>query len=155
MAAVGLSSAKATVGQETGNHEEGERTVMSQNYVQITGYLGADPSIRTMTGGETSFAKFALAQSVSRFDPEQKSYDTIHTNWFQIKATGALAHKVKAVLKKGNRVTVTGRIHTYEYKRVDGSPMSAFEIVATDIMRSESLKRVTDSNNDQVGATHA
>src|SRR4051812_42643397 len=91
------------------------------NHCFLVGNLGADPIVRVPGQGQGSqdrgkasdfgpVVKFNVAENVQTYDEESRSFKTVHTNWFTITTFGALAERVQASLKKGDRVAIQGRM---------------------------------------------
>ncbi len=110
-----------------------------RNHVIITGNLGADPRVVHESEKSGVVVRLSLANSEYRYDKESKEHQTPHVNWIPITAFAGLAKRVSRSLKKGDLVTVTGAIRASEYKDSIGKTLKSFEIIATDILRSEIL----------------
>lgn len=106
---------------------------MKNNYCWLVGNLGTDPVERNKNPKSGSLVSFSVAENVSTFDEESKSYKTSHTNWFQVAAFGHLADKAKASLKKGDRVAIHGRTKMSQYTTQSGEQKTGFEIIAEEI----------------------
>lgn len=109
----------------------------SVNKVMLIGNLGADPEIRTTSGG-TRVANFSLATSRDwTADGGQKQEKTEWHKivvWNNSRGSG-LVDVVEKYLKKGDRVYVEGRIEyrSYEDKK-DGTTKYVTEIRCFDLM---------------------
>lgn len=112
-----------------------------QNQVILTGNLGVDPQLHQKNTTSPGVVSFTLAENVSRLDEATGKYEQAHTNWFPIKAFGSLGARVRAALKKGDRVTVYGKLRTYRYEGGEGNPQSGFEVLADDVQTAGLLPR--------------
>ena len=102
------------------------------NRVELIGYLGADPQVKTFENGQ--IANFSVATTrrwKNREDDEWKE----ETEWSRVVTRGRLAEQCAAALRKGSRVRVEGRLRTRSWEdRESGQQRSATEIVASDVM---------------------
>ena len=112
-----------------------------QNQFYLTGNLGADPELFQKTADSPGVLAFSVAENVTRLNEATRAFETVHTNWYPVKAFGSLAARAKASLKKGDRVVVTGRIRTYQYENASGETRYGFEVLADDIVRSQLLPK--------------
>ncbi|MBU6374599.1 MAG: single-stranded DNA-binding protein [Bdellovibrionales bacterium] len=110
-----------------------------RNHVIITGNLGADPQIVHESEKNGIVVRISVANSEYRYDQESKERQTTHVNWIPVTAFSGLAKRVSRSLKKGDLVTVTGAIRASQYKDSLGKTLKAFEVIATDILKSEIL----------------
>lgn len=75
----------------------------------IVGRVATDP-IQVQTGGGVSVTNFRLASTQRRFDPATQAWVDAGTNWFSVAAFRQLGEHVKASLRTGDSVIVTGRL---------------------------------------------
>ncbi len=97
----------------------------SLNKALLIGNLGADPEVRTTTGG-TRVAGFSLATSRSWTDREGQPQE--RTEWHRIVAWDKLAEIAEQFLHKGDRVYVEGEIQHRSYEDKDGVTRYVTEI---------------------------
>ncbi|OFZ78438.1 MAG: hypothetical protein A2583_13800 [Bdellovibrionales bacterium RIFOXYD1_FULL_53_11] len=119
---------------------------MFTNQIIITGNLGAGPEIHKKSDDSKGVVSFTLAENVSRLNEKTKQYEQAHTNWFPVKAFGSLGARVRAGLKKGDRVMVTGRLRTFQYETKDGAKANGFEVLADDVTPSGILPKGEKQN---------
>lgn len=115
--------------------------MMSINTVNLIGYVGIQPELKTTQSGK-SVCSFNLAVK-GRADK---------TNWIKLVFWNNLAEIVVKYIRKGEQLGVTGEINVREYE-VEGSKRTAFEINVNDITfigskKEESQEYYTDSNED-------
>ena len=79
------------------------------NRVQLLGYLGGNPDLRTVDTGQT-LATFSIA--TSRRWKDGHGQEQAETEWTRIVAWGRLAELVGQYLEKGARVYLEGRLRT-------------------------------------------
>lgn len=108
------------------------------NEINIIGNLGDSPKL-LKTKSQKDMAVFQVAQNVNRLNEQTGRYETVHTNWVPVQAYGSLAARVAAGLKKGDRVSVSGEIRTYESPNKDGNLVSRFAVTAREINLSSLL----------------
>lgn len=109
------------------------------NQCFVVGNLGGNPVERGHTEKAGPIVGFSIAETVSHFDPETRTYKSGHTNWFPVVAFGKVAEKVKRSLQKGDRVAVQGRMKISKYTSKSGEDRVSFEIVADDVAFWKSL----------------
>lgn len=103
------------------------------NHCFVIGNLGQDPVERSRNPKSGPVVGFSVAENVQTFDSEARQYRTLHTNWFNVTAFGALADRVKAGLKKGDRVAVQGRMKVTKFTTKSGEERTGFEILADEV----------------------
>ncbi len=81
------------------------------NKIMITGYLGQDPEMQTLSNG---MEKCRFTVGVSR---RLKKDAPKKTDWFNCDACGATGAFVKNWFKKGSGITVTGRMESSQSEK--------------------------------------
>jgi single-strand DNA-binding protein len=107
----------------------------SVNKVMLIGNVGADPEIRTTTGG-SKVAQFSLATSRSWNSASGEKQEK--TEWhrcvvWNAKGSG-LADVVERYVKKGERIFVEGRIEYRQWQDKDNQTRYATEINVRELM---------------------
>jgi single stranded DNA-binding protein len=125
--------------------------MLPNNQVILTGNLGGDPELHKKSEESSGLVSFTVAENVSRLNEKTGAYEQTHTNWFPVKAFGSLGARVKAALKKGDRVTVYGRLRTYRYETEGGGSQGGFEVLADDVCLSSLLPRARREDTAQGG----
>ena len=82
------------------------------NRVQLIGYLGRNPEVRTIPSGQ-KVSTFSLG--VTR-KWKSGSEDKEATDWFNVEAWGRLGELTQQYLKKGSLVYLEGRLKTDKYE---------------------------------------
>ena len=95
----------------------------------LFGNLGADPELRTTTGG-AHVLSFRVATTEVFFDKNQEKQEK--TEWHQVAMFGSRAEPLAKLLAKGSRVLIEGRLQTTSYEK-EGSKRYKTEIIATDL----------------------
>ncbi len=85
---------------------------MQRNYVQLAGYVGADPEVRPASNGDLR-ATFPLATS----ERWGRGPDAQRTEWHRVVAWGPTATFCQQNLKKGSRIFVEGQIRSRVFER--------------------------------------
>ena len=101
------------------------------NQVHIIGNLGADPEVKTTSGGKKT-ARFQVAAREAYVDINGKRVES--TQWISVVAWNGLANISEKYLHKGKQVAVCGRLNTREYTDAKGERKWVTEVVATDIL---------------------
>ncbi|QGN54065.1 single-stranded DNA-binding protein [Novosphingobium sp. Gsoil 351] len=108
------------------------------NIVLLVGNLGADPELRTTTGG-TDIASFSLGTSRPKRDGEGKTFKDSQgftvkdTEWHRVTCFNGLGKTVAQYAAKGMLVSVRGRIHNTKWTDKDGIERYGYEIIADDV----------------------
>jgi len=103
----------------------------SINKVFIVGFLGSDPEGRYTTGGR---AVTSLSVATHETWRPQEGQPAEHTEWHSVVVWDKLADFAVGFLKKGQLVSVEGKIHTRSWKNKEGITIKSTEIVASNVM---------------------
>ncbi len=87
------------------------------NSIVLTGHVGADATIKNY--GSQKLARFNLA--VNEYHKNQEGEIVKKTNWFTITLWNGHATLAEKEIKKGNKVTVIGKLQTNVYDAKDGT----------------------------------
>src|SRR5512145_351244 len=101
------------------------------NRVMLFGNLGADPELRTTSGGQ-AVLKLRLATSESYLDRNRTRQE--RTEWHSVVVWGRRAEALSRILNKGSRLFVEGAIRTSTYDDKEGNKRYRTEIVANNII---------------------
>lgn len=103
----------------------------TQNTVQLIGYLGTDPVVRTTDNG-SKLARIRLATDYYRKDPA----GIVHrkTTWHDILAWDSLAETVPSNFIKGSHILVQGEIRHRTYQDKEGHTRYISEVRATQLL---------------------
>ncbi len=100
------------------------------NKVIIIGRLGADPEVKTVTGGQ-NVARLSVATSENWTDREGQKQE--RTEWHRVVVWGKLAELCGKYLSKGRQVYIEGRLQTRSWEDQQGQKRYTTEIVANTI----------------------
>lgn len=84
----------------------------SLNQCQFIGNIGKEPEIKQI--GENKVAQFSLACSDSYTNKGGEKVE--NTEWVNIVVWGKLAEIVEKYVKKGDKIYVSGKLHTRSYE---------------------------------------
>lgn len=112
---------------------------MKTNSCWVIGNLGSDPVERSRHPKTGPVVGFSIAENVSSYDEILKNYKILHTNWFHVTAFGQIAERIKAHLKKGDRVAIQGKMKISKFTSKSGEEKTGFEILADDVAYWKSL----------------
>ncbi len=99
------------------------------NKVELIGYAGRDAEVREIRSG-ISLASFSLATSENYRD---KNGDwQSNTSWHNIVLWNDNAKKAGEEIKKGSRVSVTGKINYRNYESKSGEKRYVTEIIVNE-----------------------
>ena len=111
-----------------GTESKNEQEIV--NKVILTGHLGKDPTVDTV-GTNLRLAKFSLATTNNY--KNYKGEAVKDTQWHNVVVWGKLANEVGEKLKKGNKLTLEGKINYKNYTDKAGVKKYYTEIVAHDL----------------------
>lgn len=92
--------------------------------VTILGRVGGDPNRSETTSG-VPVVNFRVASPQRRFDQKTQAWIETGTNWYNVSAFRQLAEHVKASLRSGDGVIVTGRLKLREWESGGKKGLSA------------------------------
>ncbi|MBX0328085.1 single-stranded DNA-binding protein [Oscillochloris sp. ZM17-4] len=101
------------------------------NKVQLTGRLGADPTLRRTAHGSV-ISTFRVATNRSWRSSTGISHQ--ETEWFYVVAWDQLADLCQRSLVKGAHIYIEGRLKTRLWAEGDGRQRSTTEIIASEII---------------------
>lgn len=114
----------------------------SVNRATLVGRLGADPELRTTTGG-SQVCDFRIATDESWLDKQGNRQEK--TEWHRIVCWGKLAGVCGEYLRKGSLVYLEGKIETRSWDDKDGNKRWSTEIKANTVQflspKSEARER--------------
>jgi len=105
---------------------------MNDATVTIGGYVGSD--VEFIEGnGTNSRALFRVGSTPRWYDRSSGGWRDQETIWITVKAWRGLAHNVKASVRKGEPVIVTGRLRASRWKDESGEERSRLVVEAVAI----------------------
>lgn len=121
------------------------------NKVILIGRLGADPEVKTVTGGN-NVARLSLATSENWTDREGQRQE--RTEWHRIVVWGKLAELCGKYLTKGRQVYVEGRLQTRSWEDQQGQKKYTTEIVANTVqfLGSQNMQAQQGAGDNDFGA---
>ncbi len=103
----------------------------SLNRVMLLGNLGADPELRTTSGGQ-AVLKFRIATTESYLDRNRTRQEK--TEWHNVVVWGKRAEGLAKILNKGSRLFVEGSLRTSSYEDRDGNKRYKTEVNALNVI---------------------
>jgi len=100
------------------------------NKVQLTGRLGAAPTLRYTAHGSAIVTFRVASNRVWRSASGAAHEDT---EWFRVVAWDQLAERCQRLLSKGSHIYVEGRLQTRQWSEA-GAQRSATEVVASEVI---------------------
>jgi single-strand DNA-binding protein len=116
------------------------------NKVIIIGRLGADPELKTVTGGQ-SVARLSIATSENWTDKQGQKQE--RTEWHRVVVWGKLAELCGKYLTKGRQAYIEGRLQTRSWEDQQGQKRYATEVVANTVQFLGSTQSATSSERTQ------
>ena len=102
--------------------------MLNMNRATLLGHAGRDPEIRDLDNGGRA-AVFTLATTEKWTDREGNPAEA--TEWHRVVVYGPTVKAVEAMLRKGDRVMVEGRIATRAFRDKEGNDRAITEIVVS------------------------
>ncbi|MGD0710427.1 MAG: single-stranded DNA-binding protein [Bacteroidales bacterium] len=97
------------------------------NKVELDGFIGMEPEVKTLSNG-SKLVRFSLATNE---DYKNKAGEWVkNTTWHNVIMWNKIAEKAEETLKKGTRVSVTGKLVNRQYTDKEGNKRNTFEIQA-------------------------
>lgn len=118
---------------------------MSINRVVISGNLTRDPELRSTAGG-TGVLSLGVAVNDRRKNPQTGDWED-YPNFIDCTMFGARAEAVARFLRKGQKVTIEGKLRWSQWER-DGQKRSKIEVIVDEI----EFMTARDSNQTAGGA---
>ncbi len=115
------------------------------NKVIIIGRLGADPEVRSTSGGQTVCT---LRVATSEYWMDKQGQKQERTEWHRIIVWGKQGENAGKYLAKGRQVYIEGRLQTRSWEAPDGQKKYTTEIVSTNLQYLGGGNANT-SNNDR------
>lgn len=117
------------------------------NRVMLIGNLGFDPELRG-AGGERSALKLRIATTESYFDKRDNTRKET-TSWHNAVVFGRRGEALHALLRKGSRIYVEGKLETSSYDK-DGVKMYATSVVVNKLIFMGPRPRSGEFDDDSV-----
>jgi single-strand DNA-binding protein len=120
--------AAMVVGPVERTNQERMNTTM-KNKVQLIGNLGADPELKTVSGGQHVLRlNLATNERYKAQDGEWKS----ETQWHTVVVWGRQAERLAGQVRKGAALLVEGRLVHRRYETKEGEKRFSSEVVLND-----------------------
>lgn len=104
---------------------------MSASPTTLVGNVTQEPELRYL--GDGGAAKLGFSMAVNHYWTDKDGERQEKTSFFNVVVWRNLAEDAAAVLEKGMRVIVTGRLEQRSYEDKDGNNRSAIELLADEI----------------------
>lgn len=102
-----------------------------KNRVQLIGYLGTAPEIKSINGGR-KLAKLVIATNETY--KNQKGEKITETTWHNLTAWGNQADFAEKFLEKGTEIAIDGRLRNNNYTDKDGVKRYTIDIEVNELM---------------------
>jgi single-strand DNA-binding protein len=101
------------------------------NRADVVGNVTRDPEMRTTTSGQQVLSLGVATND--RWKDKASGTDKERSEFHNIVVWGALADEVSKMVKKGNRVYVSGRVQTRSWETKDGAKRTTTEVIAEQV----------------------
>jgi single-strand DNA-binding protein len=102
-----------------------------KNKVQLIGYVGQDPEVKTFDGGK-KLANIIIA--TNDFYINDKGEKVEQTEWHRLTAWGKVADIIEKYVVKGKEVAIEGKLTHRSYDDKDGNKRYVTEVVINDLL---------------------
>ena len=103
-----------------------------KNSVRLVGNLGTDPEVKNFDANK-KLARLSLATNESyKNDKGEKVTDT---HWHSLVLWGAQAKLAEEYLKKGDEISIEGKLSSRSYVDKDGNKRYATEVVVNEFLK--------------------
>lgn len=113
------------------------------NHLTITGYLGADPELSYVAATGTPVVNVRVADTPRSFNRESGQWEDGTTLWLRATAWGPLAEHIANSVRKGDRVTLTGRLTQHDYINRNAEKRHRIELAIEDFAVSLARTKVS------------
>ena len=124
--------------------------MLNMNRATLLGHAGRDPELRDLGNGGRA-AVFTLATTEKWTDREGKPAEA--TEWHRVVVYGPSVKAVEAMLRKGDRVMVEGRIASRAFRDKDGNDRAVTEIVVS--RRQDTVNILSGRRQENAAASDA
>lgn len=87
------------------------------NRVELIGFVGNDPQVRTIPTTGRKVASFSVATTEKGYTAQNGTTYPDRTEWHNITAWGKLADIVEMFIRKGSSVYVSGKLRNRQYEK--------------------------------------
>lgn len=105
------------------------------NVINLVGRLTKDPELKYNTQN-IAYCRFDLAVDNSYKDKDGNKVDS--ADFISCVCWNKIAENLSQYMKKGNRIGLSGRLHTYSYDKEDGSKGYSYDVVVNGLEYLES-----------------
>ena len=120
--------------------------MLNINRAEVIGNLTRDPEMRVIPSGQP-VCNFGVATN-RRYQNKSGEWENAQAEFHNIVVWGKLAEACQKVLKKGDRVYLTGRLQTRQWEGQDGQKRQRTEIVADTIVGPDQTKNAMGFSSD-------
>nr|WP_300336705.1 single-stranded DNA-binding protein [Actinomyces sp.] len=124
------------------------------NHLTITGYLGADPELCYVAATGKQVVSVRVADTPRSLNRETGQWENGTTLWLRASAWGPLAEHIANSVRKGDRVTLTGRLTQHDYVNRNGEQRHRIELSIEDFAVSLARTSVSVHREPRRGGAH-
>lgn len=113
--------------------------MLNLNRVEVIGNLTRDPELR-FTQNQQAVCSFAVATN-RRYKDQSGNWTDATPEYHDVSVWGQLGERCSQVLKKGDRIYVSGRLQSRSWEAPDGAKRTKTEIVADSIIGPDQVNK--------------
>jgi single-strand DNA-binding protein len=102
-----------------------------KNKVQLIGYVGQDPEVKTLDGGK-KLANITIA--TNDYYINDKGEKVEQTEWHRLTGWGKVAEIIEKYVTKGKEVAIDGKLTHRSYEDKEGNKRYITEVVINDLL---------------------
>lgn len=102
-----------------------------RNKIQLIGYLGSDPEVKTFDSGKKK-VNLSIATSDNYYNANGDKVE--QTQWHNVIGWGKTADIAEKYLKKGSEIAIDGKVQYRSYDDKNGEKKYITEIVINEIL---------------------
>ncbi|MDY3678407.1 MAG: single-stranded DNA-binding protein [Actinomyces urogenitalis] len=122
------------------------------NRLTITGYLGADPELSYVAATGKPVVNVRVADTPRSLNRETGQWEDGTTLWLRASAWGPMAEHIANSVRKGDLVTLTGRLTQHNYVNRNGEQRHRIELSIEDFAVSLSRTSVSVQRESRRGS---
>ncbi len=102
-----------------------------RNRVQLIGFVGQDPEIKTLENGKI-MAIISLATNEFYYDENNQKVE--QTEWHRVVAWGKTAEIIQKYVLKGREIAVEGKLVHHRYEDKNGAKKFVTDVVVHEVL---------------------
>lgn len=102
-----------------------------RNSVRLTGFVGADPEVKSF-GDQKKVARVRIATNEVYRDINNQKIE--QTQWHQLVCWGRQADIAEKFIQRGKEIAIEGKLSSHSYEAKDGTKRYVTEVIVNEIV---------------------